>query len=325
MLRVRGQAGVDHFLYRRVGLQPLGQGQRVGAMGLHAQRQRLQATQGQEAVERALHAPDGVLQEGHLFGQLGVVAHHHHAANHVRVPVEVLGGRVQDQVRAQFQRALQHRRGEGVVHHHDQAVALGDGTHRGDVHDLQHRVGRGFDPDHLGLRGDRGLERGQVGQVDEAELQVGGALPHALEQAEGAAVDVIHRHDVAAGVQQLHHGGAGGHARGEREAAAAAFQGGHATLVGEAGRVVGTRVLEALVFTGAGLGVGGGGVDRRHHCAGAWIRRLSAVDGQGSQGKRTVAVPGGSVVGHVVSQQGEPRWGLPQKERKSISGGLIGR
>ncbi|MNV51548.1 hypothetical protein D3C71_1436000 [compost metagenome] len=204
-------------------------------------------------------------------------------------------------------------------------MALGDGGHRGDIHDLEHRVGRGFDPDHLRLRGDRGLERGQVGQVDEAELQVGGALTHALEQAEGAAVDIVHRHHVAAGVQQLHHRGTGGHARGERETAAAAFQGRHAALVGEAGGIVGARVLKALVFAGAGLGVGGGRVDRRHHRAGARIRRLSAVDGQGGQGKRTVAVPGGSVVGHDVSQQGEPRQGLPQKERKSISGGLIGR
>jgi hypothetical protein len=55
-----------------------------------------------------------------------------------------------------------------------------------------------------------------VGQVDEAEIQPGGAA-HALEQAEAAAVDVIHRHHVAAGVQQLDHGRAGRHAGSEGE------------------------------------------------------------------------------------------------------------
>ncbi|KAG1456144.1 hypothetical protein G6F57_015163 [Rhizopus arrhizus] len=177
-------------------------------------------------------------------------------------------------------------------------MALGDGGDRGDVDDLQHRVGRGLDPDHLRLRRDRCLERSQVGQVDEAAIQPGGAPTHALEQAEAAPVDVIHRHHVAAGIQQFDHGGAGRHARGEGEAAGAAFQRRHATRVGEAGRGVGTRVLETLVLARAGLGVALGGIDRRHHNPGARVRRLAAVDGQGGQGQRTVGRRG---VGHVVS------------------------
>ncbi|MNU92512.1 hypothetical protein D3C71_824310 [compost metagenome] len=298
MLRVRGQARVDHLLHCRVLFQPLCQRHRVGAVRLHAQRQGLQATQRQEAVERALHATHRVLQEGHLLGQFGVVTDHDHATDHVRVAIEVLGGRVQHQVRAQLQRTLQHRRGEGVVDHHDQAMALGDGGDRGDVDDLQHRVGGGLDPHHLRLRRDRRLERRQISQVDKAEVQPGGAATHTLEQAEAPAIDVVHRHHVAAGIQQFDHRRAGGHARRKGEAAGAAFQRSHATLVGEAGRIVRARVLEALVLARAGLRIGRGGVDRRHHRAGARVGRLAAMDGQGGQRQRAVR---GRSVGHVVS------------------------
>ena len=44
----------------------------------------------------------------------------------------------------------------------------------------------------LRLGPDRGLERGDVAEVDPAEVQPGGAPAHALEQAVGAAVDVVH-------------------------------------------------------------------------------------------------------------------------------------
>ena len=47
------------------------------------------------------------------------------AAHHVRVTAEVLGGGVDDDVRAQVERALQVGRGERVVHHEQRAVARG--------------------------------------------------------------------------------------------------------------------------------------------------------------------------------------------------------
>src|SRR3546814_5239606 len=97
-------------------------------------------------------------------------------------------------------------------------------------------------PDQLRLRNDRDLEGGRVGQVDEAEVQPGAASAHALEQAVGAAVQVVHGDHVVAAVEQLQRGRGRRHARGECEAAAAALQPGHATLVGEAGGVVGARV-----------------------------------------------------------------------------------
>src|SRR3546814_16360146 len=78
-----------------------------------------------------------------------------------------------------------------------------------------------------------------------------------------AVVQVVHGDYVVAAVEQFRRGRRRRHARGEGEAAAAALEPGHAALVGEAGGVVGARVLEALVHARAGLGVGGGGVEDR--------------------------------------------------------------
>src|SRR5690606_18731104 len=132
-------------------------------------------------------------------------------------------------------------------------------------------IGGGFDPHHLRVRLAGGVQGAVARQVHEVEVQARAPAAHALEQAEGAAVDVVHDDDVAAAVQQVEDGGGGRHAGGEGEAAGAGFQVRRAALVGEAGGVVGAAVLEALVFAGAGLHVGAGRVDRRHHGAGGRV------------------------------------------------------
>src|SRR5690606_7836012 len=127
----------------------------VRAVRLHAQVQRLQAAQGEEGVEGTLHATGGVLKEGHLFGQLRVVADHGDSTDDVGVTVEVLGRRVQDDIGAKCQRTLDDGGAESVVDHHQQAAAAGDRGDLRDVHKLQERVGGGLDPDHLRLGTDR--------------------------------------------------------------------------------------------------------------------------------------------------------------------------
>jgi len=167
---------------------------------------------------------DGVLQESHLLGELGVVADHDHAADHVGVTIEVFGRRMHNQVSAMFQRTLQDRRGEGVVDRDQQAALARDRADRLQVDDLQGRVGRSFDPDQFRVRLDRGLERGRIGQVDEAEIQPRAAPPHALEQAIAAAVDVVHRDNMITAVEQLQQGRGRRQSGGKGEAAGAALQ-----------------------------------------------------------------------------------------------------
>jgi hypothetical protein len=63
VLRVVGQAGVIDLLHLLLLLQPAGDLQRVLVVPLHAQGQRLDAAQGQPAVERAGHGADGVAEK----------------------------------------------------------------------------------------------------------------------------------------------------------------------------------------------------------------------------------------------------------------------
>src|SRR3546814_3770605 len=103
------QAGIDHLGHLGMTGEILGHRHGVAAMAFHAQRQSLQAAQGEEAVEGTLNGADGVLQKGKLIGQSGVVADHQDAADHVGVAVEVLRGRMHDHVEAELQRPLDPR------------------------------------------------------------------------------------------------------------------------------------------------------------------------------------------------------------------------
>src|SRR5262249_52741554 len=63
VLRVALETGVVDALDRRVLLEELRDRERVGAVPLHAQRERLDAAQREKAVERTRHPADRVLQE----------------------------------------------------------------------------------------------------------------------------------------------------------------------------------------------------------------------------------------------------------------------
>ena len=184
-----------------------------------------------------------------------------------------------DEVGAEFDRTLQHRRTEGVVDREDQAMLLREGGDLGEIDQLQQRIGRRFGPDHARVRTQGGLQCREVVQIDIAEIEPGGAAAHAFEQAISAAVHVVHRDDVTAGIERVEHGRGRGQAGREGVTLAAAFERGDAVLVGETGRVVRARVFEALMVARAALHIRAGRVDRRHHRAGARVGFLSGVDG----------------------------------------------
>ncbi len=76
----------------------------------------------------------------------------------------------------------------------------GDGL---DVDDVQQRIGRRLDPDHARVVTNSRLGGGKIRQVDEAEVEPGAALPHTAEESARAAVEIVHRDDVAAAVNEL--------------------------------------------------------------------------------------------------------------------------
>src|SRR5436190_11217543 len=87
----------------------------------------------------------------------------------------------------------------------------------------------------------------------------------------------MHAHDMRSAVQRLEHGTDRGHAGSEREAGVAAFELGKACFECIARRIARARVVVALMLAGARLRIGRGGVDRRHHRAGARIGLLAGV------------------------------------------------
>jgi len=260
-------------------------------MALHAQGERLEAAQGQEAVERPGHSTYGVLEEGEALGELAVLADGDDTPHHVRMAVQVFGRRMEDDVEAELERALRPGCREGVVADgHDAALARRLG-HALEIDQLEQRVGRRLHPDHARLGSEGGLERSTLAQVRVADREAGRALPHALEEPVGAAIEIVHRGYVGAVIEELEHRRGGGEARGEGEALPSALEVGEAALVSHARRVLAARILVALVHARALLHVGRGRVDRRHDGAGRGIGALARVDRAGREAE-TVGLRG---------------------------------
>ena len=120
------------------------------------------------------------------------------------------------------------------------------------------------------------------GGVDEGELDAV-ADDDLVEEARGAAVDVVAADDVVAGVEHGDQRGDGGHAAGEDVAAGSAFERGEVGFERVAGGVGDAGVFPAAVFLDALELVGGGEIDGDVDGAGARVGFLSVVDGAGGE------------------------------------------
>src|SRR5690606_37121876 len=148
-----------------------------------------------------------------------------------------------------------------------------------DVGDGEKGVGGRLQPDEARLRADGGGHCSRVGHVHVAELQPV-APEYLLEQAVCAAIHIIaDDHMVARPVQAQQRVGRG-QAGGERQPVRAALQRGDVRLQRGACRVVGARVVGALVLAGGGLHVSGCLVDGRHDRAGGGVGLLPGMYGK---------------------------------------------
>ena len=135
-------------------------------VALHPDGQRGQAAQDQERRQRRERAAgvDLDLADGRdPFARAG-----HHAGHDVRVAADELRRRLGHEVGPELDRAAQVRRGERVVDDEQRAVAVGEPGQGRDVGDHDRRIRDRLDVEHAGRRGRQGgLDRGQVGRVDE--------------------------------------------------------------------------------------------------------------------------------------------------------------
>ena len=278
VLGVGRQPRVAHPGDLRVRLEEPRDRHGVGLVLPHPERKRLHPAHGEPAVHGARHRADGVLQEAEALRQVLAVGHDH-AADHVRVPGQVLGGRVDHHVDAEAERLLEVGAREGVVADGEPSVPAGDGGHRLEVDELQRGVGRGLDPDAARPSGRRAGEVGRVGQVGVGEVEPVVAQDP-LEQAEGAAVHVVHRDDVVARLEEVHDRRRGGHPAREGEPEAAPLERRHVRLVGRARGVLRARVVVTAVPARRLLDERRGLVDRRHDGARRRVGLLPRVDRQ---------------------------------------------
>ena len=107
-------------------------------------------------------APTAFCRKAMLLAQRLVVADHSDAADHVGMAVEILGGRMHDDVEAEFERALHVGAGKGVVGDEPDAASLRDARDGFEIDELQQRIGRRLDPDQPRFGPQRRFERGEI-------------------------------------------------------------------------------------------------------------------------------------------------------------------
>ena len=292
-------------------------------MARDAQRQRLQPLQELECVEGAqrraeiaqqLHAhfddEGDIARSGDVaqgvpkneavvarvgLGELGefavvpleVAAIHDYAADGGAVPADVFRGGKHDDVRAMldgFHEADAH----GVVHHERDARLMGDGRERLEIRHVELRVADGLGVNGARLGGDRPAERLGVLGVDELR-----AAPEfrerVVQQRIGAAVEVVGRDDLVAGLRDGQQREAdGGLARSDAERAGAAFQRRDALLKDVRRRVHQPRVDVAELLQGEEIrrmlcaleDIGSRLVNGHGAGAGGGVGNLACVEGE---------------------------------------------
>lgn len=280
ILRMAFVVRVIHLLHFRMRRQEVRDCRRVFRVTFHPQGERLDPAQDEERVHRSQYGADRVLQEVESLGQF-LVLDDDRAADHVRVTAEVFRHRVDDDVRAQFERTLEVGRGEGVVHRQQRTVRVrvDDLRHGADVGDAHQRVGRRLEPDQPRGRGQRVGDRFRVGRVGKRKVERE-AAQHFVEETEGPAVHVVPRQDVRARVEQAEDGVGGGQSRGEGQPEVPALERGKTILQGFARGIHRARIFISLARPAdAVLLVSGREVDGRHHRAVVGVGLLPCMDG----------------------------------------------
>lgn len=281
VLRVRGEAWVDHFFDLGMFFQESRDRAAILVVAFHAEMQGLETAHDQETIHRSRDCTDRVLVELEALIKV-IVIHDDRSADHVAMAVHVFRHRVNDQVRAIGERFLEKTAHERVVDDGDHVFSAGDGREFLDVDELERWVRRRLHPEEFRVRADGFFQVFGFGQIDIVELQ-SHRLENLVEYTEGTSVDVIAADDVVAWLEEVENAIVCRESGREGEGVLATFERGQALLIGGTSRVVGARVLVTRVFTRRALSVGARLKDRRHDGARAWLRRLSRVNGQGTE------------------------------------------
>jgi len=168
MLGMGGQPGVIHAGHLRLRLQPLREFERIRRLRLHAHRQSFQPLEDHPGIERRKGRPGRAQELEDFLGQGPGAAYG--AAQNTTLAVEILGGGMDHQIGAEFQRTLQGRRAKTVVDHQQRPAGMCNCGQRGDIEDFGQRIRRRLDEHQPGVRPHRGAESLDRSLVDETRF-----------------------------------------------------------------------------------------------------------------------------------------------------------
>ena len=203
MLGVRFEARIVYALHPRMLLEPVGDAAAIRIVLPHPHRERLGAARGEPAVERARNSAGGILNESDALGDV-VAARDQHAADHVRMSIQVLRGRMEHDVGAELQGLLKDRCGKGVVDDKERFCFPCDFARRLEIAQSHHRIRRRLGIDDLGIRLDRGGDGIGIAAIDERERETE-TRPDMRHLPVRPAVHVLAADDMIARRQELHH------------------------------------------------------------------------------------------------------------------------
>ena len=251
VLGMAGAGGIQHAAAFRPQAECLGDLLGAVAHGAQAQRQGFQPLQQQPGIERR-QAGAGVAHEGLQRALDPGLGAQHRAAQHAPLAVDMLGAGIDHHVRAQFHRALQQRGGEDVIDHDHRAGLVRQPADGGQVHDVEHGVGRAFQQHHRRRPGQRHLPGRQVCAVHELGLDAVARQQGANDPMTGPEQRAGRDQPVAGAQVRQQRGMYRGHAGGGHAAGFGAFQQREAAFQHGDGGVAEPAVLKVIDGPGEG-------------------------------------------------------------------------
>ena len=263
---------------------------RIGTVRGHAQMERPDAAQNQPGVERTDHAAEVA---NHLVDQFVDIGFRtdHGAPHGVAVPAQVLRGRVDCHRRAQPERLLEGRAGEGVIDHGGNAARAPKVRQRPDVEHLEDGIRGRLEVDQTCVGPEGLLKILRPRRGDEGGRSVH-ARQLAIEKVVSGAVERSGRHHVVARFDVAQNRGRDRrHSRGERQGRFSSLDRFKLFFECANRRVAVPRVhvpgfllpVDRGHLIGAGGNERGGLVDGRVERAGRRAGRLSGMNGQGRE------------------------------------------
>ena len=137
--------------------------------------------------------------------------------------IDIFGGAMHHNIRAQLQRLLKVGAGKSIIDYHEQVPVMGQRRDSLDIDQSKQRIRWSFQPDHFRVWTNsfliiRYLVRGHIAELDVV------ATHHPLKNAVGAPVGVIARNDMIARAEQTQDSRFRSHAGGKRQSICALFE-----------------------------------------------------------------------------------------------------